>query len=221
MFQTGRNTRQAQDQVAPLPPPALPTPIEAPSREIVGASHEELIGPLVALAGEIGYTVSFEATSQGDGYCAPRAQRIVVADRLPANGRLAVLIHELLCSEPAGEELSYAQEELVVESIAMCVCQLVGLDTSQNSLPYLACWAEQASVEVLEQTVQLADRVARRIEDRLLAQPTAVKPTEEALLDPRQANSGLRSRLGPRRRPSRRGRAAPPAQQTSAGRRRA
>jgi antirestriction protein ArdC len=181
----------AQDQVAPLPPPAVPTPLEAPSREIVGASHEDLIGPLVDLAGEIGYTVSFEATPQGDGYCAPRAQRIVVADRLGANGRLAVLIHELghalLRSEPAGEELSYAQEELVVESIAMCVCQLVGLDTSQNSLPYLASWAEQASVEVLEQTVQLTDRVARRIEDRLLAQSAAVKPSEEALLDAGQA----------------------------------
>jgi hypothetical protein len=181
----------AQDQVAPLPPPATPTPLDLPSSEIVGASHEDLIGPLVDLASEIGYTVSFEATRHGDGYCAPRARRIVVADRLAANGRLAVLIHELghalLRCEPEAEQLSYAQEELVVECIAMCVCQLVGLDTSENSLPYLASWAEQASVEVVEQTVQLTDRVARRIEDRLVAQSAAVKPGEEAFLDAGQA----------------------------------
>ncbi len=60
-------------------------------------------------------------------------------------------------------------EELVVESIAFCVCDLVGLDTSQSSVPYLTGWSEQASVEVLEQTAALADRLARRIEDRLLA----------------------------------------------------
>jgi antirestriction protein ArdC len=185
----------AQDQVAPLPPPAEPAPLEAPGREIVGATHEDLIGPLIVLAGEIGYTVAFEPTSRGDGYCVPKAKRIVVVDRLEANARLAVLIHELghalLRAEPDAEKLSYAQEELVVESIAVCVCDLVGLDTSENSIPYLASWAERASVEILEQTAQLTDRVARRIEDRLLAEASAVQPAEEEPLDALQAVAGL------------------------------
>jgi hypothetical protein len=162
----------AQDQVAPLPPPAEPIALEAPGREIAGATHEQLLGPLIELAAEIGYAVAFAATDRGDGYCSPQVKRIVVADRLEPNGRLAVLIHELghalLRCEPDAGQLSYAQEELVVESIAVSACQLVGLATDENSIPYLASWAESASLEVLEQTAALTDRISRRIEDRLL-----------------------------------------------------
>jgi hypothetical protein len=72
------------------------------------------------LAGEIAYTVRSSRRRRGDGYCVPKAKRIVVADRLEANARLAVLIHELghalLRAEPEAEKLSYAQEELVVEA---------------------------------------------------------------------------------------------------------
>ena len=64
---------------------------------------------------------------------------------------------------------------------------LVGLDTRENSIPYLASWAERASVEILEQTAQLTDRVARRIEDRLVAKAPAVQPAEEEPLDAPQA----------------------------------
>lgn len=78
------------------------------------------------------------------------------------------LAHALIRSHAQALELSYAQEELVVESVAHACCQLVGLDTNANSIPYLASWAEQASLQVLEQTAHLADRLARQIEDRLL-----------------------------------------------------
>ena len=47
------------------------------------------------------------------------------------------------------------------------------LDCSANSIPYLASWAEQASLEVLEQTAQLTGRLAARIESALLAEPRA------------------------------------------------
>ena len=39
-------------------------------------------------------------------------------------------------------ELSYAEEELVVESIAYTVCGSVGLDVSGYAIPYLASWSE-------------------------------------------------------------------------------
>jgi antirestriction protein ArdC len=95
---------------------------------------------------------------------------------LAANGKLAVLIHELahaLVAVELGDRhadtFDYASEELVVESIAFCCCQTVGLDTSANSIPYLTSWAEQAPVEVLEQAAQLTGRIADRIENTLLA----------------------------------------------------
>ena len=55
-----------------------------------------------------------------------------------------------------------------MESVAFCCCQTVGLDTSANSIPYLASWAESASLEVLEQTAALTGRLADRIEHALL-----------------------------------------------------
>jgi hypothetical protein len=39
-------------------------------------------------------------------------------------------------------------------------------------VPYLASWAEQADLGVLEQTAALIDRLASRIEDAVLEAPT-------------------------------------------------
>ena len=63
--------------------------------------------------------------------------------------------------------------------IAWSCCQTVGLDTSTNSIPYLASWAEQASLEVLEQTAAITGRLAQRIEDALLAAPAADEADHE------------------------------------------
>jgi hypothetical protein len=165
----------AQDPVGELPPPAKPVPLAPPpSAEITGDSHQALIGQLVELASEIDYTVDFTDAGAADGTCNRKTRRIVIADRLAPNGRLATLIHELAHALVALEpdaELTYAQEELVVESVAWSCCQTVGLDTSANSIPYLASWAEQARLEVLEQTAAVTGRLAQRIEDALLADP--------------------------------------------------
>ena len=59
----------AQDQVAELPPPARPAPLQAPIAEIRGDSHADLITELVALADELGYTVTFCDTGPADGVC--------------------------------------------------------------------------------------------------------------------------------------------------------
>jgi antirestriction protein ArdC len=165
----------AQDQVTELPPPAKPVPLSPPCAEIAGDSHAHLVNRLVVLASVIGYPVSFTAgTVQPDGSCDHRTRRITIAERLSANGRLATLIHELshalvrLTPTDSDQALDYAQEELVVESVAFCCCQTVGLDTSANSIPYLASWAESASLDVLEQTAALTSRLADRIECALL-----------------------------------------------------
>jgi hypothetical protein len=73
----------AQDQVAELPPPAQPLPLDPPVAEIRGDSHEDLIAELVGFAGEIGYG----DTGPADGICNAKDRRIAVAERLEANGR--------------------------------------------------------------------------------------------------------------------------------------
>jgi antirestriction protein ArdC len=181
----------AQDQVAELPPPAQPAPLEPPIDDVRGDSHEDLIAELVELAREIGYTVNFADTGPADGTCNLPSKRIAVAERLEANGRLVALIHELahalVAEDPDAPRLDYAQGELIAESVAFCCCQTVGLDTSANSIPYLTSWAEQASLEVLEQTAALTGRLADRIEGALLADPTSLQPADQQIIDTSEA----------------------------------
>jgi hypothetical protein len=132
----------AQDQVTELPPLAVPAPLTPPlAGEIKGDSHKDLIVELVALARQIDYTVQITDTGAPDGTCDRTAHRIAIAERLSANGRLATLIHELAHAlvglDGDALKLSYAQEELVIESAAWSCCQAVGLETSANSTPYL------------------------------------------------------------------------------------
>jgi DNA-binding CsgD family transcriptional regulator len=145
----------------------VPAPLAAPVAEIRGGSHQELIAALTGLAAELGCQVVIEDTGRADGYCDLRRRRIAVAERLEPNGRLVALIHELahalVAADPDARALDYAQGELIAESVAWCCCQTVGLDCSANSIPYLASWAEQASLEVLEQTAQLTGRGERAL----------------------------------------------------------
>jgi len=116
----------AQDQVAPLPPPAKPVPLTVPIAEITGDSHEHLFARIIRLADELGYTVCVCDTGPADGTCNRKIRRVEIAERLSANGRLAAAIHELAHALVGADEeapkLTYAQEELVVESIAWSCC---------------------------------------------------------------------------------------------------
>ena len=169
----------AQDQVQELPPPATPAPLTVPIAEIHGDSHHELLPRLAALSAELGYTFSVGDAGEADGHCDTKAKAIVVAERLDPNGRVLAGIHELshalVAEDEEAPKLTYAQGELIAESVAWCCCQNAGLDSSANSIPYLTSWAERADLGVLEQTAALTSRLADRIEATLLstAQPAA------------------------------------------------
>ncbi len=70
--------------------------------------------------------------------------------------------------------------------MAFGCAQSVGLDTSANSIPYLATWAEKASLEVLEHTAAIIDRLAARIEAALLAEASTPEPADRPLIDAAQ-----------------------------------
>jgi len=181
----------AQDQVAQLPPPATPAPLEPPIAEVGGDSHENLMASVIGVAAQIGYTVQVGDTGRADGICNTQTHRIEIAERLQANGRLVALIHELahalVAIDTDPPSLDYAQGELVAESVAWCCADTVGLDTSANSIPYLASWSEKASLEVLEQTAAMTSRLAARIEVALLAEASAPEPGDQQLVDAAQA----------------------------------
>ena len=161
----------ASDQVAPLPPPAVPTPLDPPIRDVDGEELAPFIPSLVGLAEEIGCTVAFAPISGGAHGCyQPSTDRIVVDDGLSANQRAKTLCHELAhalvrhdrqSDDPA---LDYAGEELVAESVAYTCVGALGVSTEDYSIPYLAAWTESSDLEVLERTAGLIDRLARRIE---------------------------------------------------------
>ena len=128
----------AQDQVAELPPPAKPVPLRPPIEEITGDSHENLFAAVVSLAGEIGYSVTVCDTGRADGTCNRQTRQIKVADRLASNGRLAAGIHELahafVGDDQDAPKLTYAQEEIVVESIVFSPCQGVSAESVGSSV---------------------------------------------------------------------------------------
>ena len=57
----------AQDQVAELPPPADPAPLDPPIAEIRGDSHADRLADLERLVAEIGYRMRIADTGHGRG----------------------------------------------------------------------------------------------------------------------------------------------------------
>ena len=170
-----------RSQVEELPPPAEPVSLDPPIAEVDGDSLGWVLAPLSELAGAIGCRVELAALpATTGGYYEPATGRIALNTGQSVNGRVATLVHELAHAlvdvdrqddDPA---LDYAQEELVVESVAYTVCGSLGLDIAGAAIPYLASWSERAELATVERTAKLIDRLARRIEDA--AQPA----TEEA-----------------------------------------
>jgi hypothetical protein len=159
-------------QVGPLPPPARPVALDPPVRELTGQDLAPVLPLLVALAGNIGSAVEFEAIGgQRRGPYEVETKRIAIREGMSPNAQAKTLIHELahalLRAEPGDEDptLERAEEELVVESVAYTVCGALGLDTAGYSIPFLASWAEEGDIETIERTAALIDRLARRIEN--------------------------------------------------------
>jgi antirestriction protein ArdC len=163
-----------RSQVDPLPNhPGGPAPLESPHQPISGDGLERLRGPLSAFAAGLDSEVSFEPIpGAAAGYHEPATGRIVVdngADR-SANAEVQTLTHELahllirVERRDDDPKLSYRAEEVVVESVAYCVCAGLGLDTAPNSVPYVIGWGEEEATDQLEQCAQLIDRLASRIE---------------------------------------------------------
>lgn len=147
-----------------------PTPLEPECEPITGDSHADLLTPLVALAGDLGYRVQQrQLDGPADGWCDSKAKLIVVNARLAANARVRVLVHEIAHALGIGyADRGRARSEVMVDCVTYVVCSQLGLDTSGETIPYVAGWGENGALDAIHQDAQTIDEVARRIETALL-----------------------------------------------------
>jgi len=166
-----------RSQVDPLPEfPGGPVELDPPILPVEGDGLAHLFEPLAGFATTLSYTIAVEEIpGSALGYCSPERQHIGVepiSEQFSANAQVGVEIHELahaLVRTDRREEdpdLTYGDEEVVVECVAHTVCSTVGLDTSGWSVPYMATWGEG---DAIARYAELIDRLARRLEDAVLA----------------------------------------------------
>jgi hypothetical protein len=148
-----------------------PAPLGPPHQPLTGDSHAHLLSPLRGFAESLGYSVSFEAIAGSTGgWCDPKSKRIVVDAGVPANAQLRTLIHE--CAHALGidyEQYSRAQAEVMVDTVTLVAASAVGLAVDGETVPYVSGWGEQGALEAVTEFAETIDKVARRIEDVLLA----------------------------------------------------
>jgi antirestriction protein ArdC len=154
-------------QTEPLPG-VEPAPLEPPGEPVSGESHAHRVPPLQQHARSLGFTVHYQPLDGRAGYCAAREARIVIDSELPANGKVTTLVHELAHVHGIDyTHFSRAGAELIVESVACIVCGSAGLDTSSESVPYLAGWNPTQADKRIELLASTIDEIARTIEQAL------------------------------------------------------
>jgi len=166
-----------RSQVDPLPEfPGGPVVLDPPLAPVEGDGLAGLFEPLASFATTIDYTVAVEEIpGSALGYCSPDRRHIgveTISEEFSANAQVGVEIHELAhalvrCDRHEEDpDLTYGDEEIVVECVAYTVCSTVGLDTSGWSVPYMATWGEG---DAIGRYAELIDRLATRLEDAVLA----------------------------------------------------
>lgn len=141
-----------------------------PEREpITGASHAYLLGPLTVLAAHLGFRVEHRVLDgAADGWCDSKDKLIVVNRRLAANARVRVLVHEIAHALGIGyADRARARAEVMVDYVTFIVCGQLGLDTSGETIPYVAGWGEDGALDAIHADAQTIDDVARQIESAL------------------------------------------------------
>lgn len=140
-------------------PLALP-----PSEPITGDSHADYRFALEALAQSLGYSVTYEETTGCGGYCDHITKRIVVGEG-SKNSQVRTLIHEIAHALGVSyKDFGREAAEVIVETVTYIVCSGIGLDTSGESVSYVAGWGESNGLEAMTTYAQTVDEIARKIE---------------------------------------------------------
>ncbi|QEC47040.1 hypothetical protein FSW04_05200 [Baekduia soli] len=154
-------------------PGTEPIPLEPPSEPIAGDTHTHLVGPLIALAGELGYRAEIRdlPTDGPGGWCDPKHKVIVVAAG-PANAQVRTLVHDIAHALGIGyADYRREQAEVLVDCVTYIACSSAALDMGGESIAYVAGWGEDGALDAIRAYADMVDTVARRIEDAIAARP--------------------------------------------------
>ena len=151
------------------PLPGVEQPVKPPCEPLTGDSHAHLLEPLGGLATQLGYSVTFEdIPGATGGWCDSRAKRIVVDSELAVNGQVRTLVHELVHALGVDYQThSRPQAEVIVETATLIILSGAGLDTSGETIPYVAGWGETGALEAVTEHAELIDRLARTVENAI------------------------------------------------------
>lgn len=151
-----------------------PLPEHPGDRMLEGAGDERVWAAVVDAVGELGVSVEVDVIDRPGvrGFFAPSEKRIVVDSRLPGAMQVRVLLHETahaLLHDPdqyaAAHSTPRNVKELEAESTAMVAGRLLGIDTANVSLGYLASWLDGDDVDKLGELATRVVEAARRIVD--------------------------------------------------------
>ena len=141
-------------------------PLAPPCEPLTGDTHTHLLQPLDELATELGYTVSFEPIPGATGgWCDSNAKRIVVDTGQSINGQVRTLVHELVHALGVTYQThTRPTAEVIVDTATLIILSGAGLDTSGETIPYVAGWGETGALEAVTEHAELIDRLARTVE---------------------------------------------------------
>jgi hypothetical protein len=158
-------------------------PLTPPCEPLTGDTHAHLLQPLGELATELGYAVSFERIPGATGgWCDSSAKRIVVDAGQAINGQVRTLVHELVHALGVTYQThTRPTAEVIVDTATLIILSGAGLDTSGETIPYVASWGETGALEAVTEHTELIDRLARTVENAISGDTANDVATAEAV----------------------------------------
>ena len=155
-------------QTEPIPG-ATQAPLGPPGSPVTGDSHIHLVPRIEAFAQDRGWSIERESLPPGTGgYWDERTGRIVLSDTLTGSTTVRVLIHE--CVHALGVTYTThgrAEAEVITDTTTHIVCATLGLDTTGDTIPYIASWAGDDALAAIRTAAETIDRIAGQLEDGL------------------------------------------------------
>lgn len=117
------------------------------------------------------YPVSYEPIKgSANGFCSFAEGKVVVKQGMSQLQTVKTLVHEIshaVLHSKGGEahDADRNTREVQAESVAYCVCQMLGLDTSDYSFGYVAGWSGDKDVKALSASLALIQKTANEIVD--------------------------------------------------------